>query len=326
MKDFDKQIEEQQVAWRKLHIATGELGIQNGKKRPWILPQYLLLEGLREPIRKTLPIYLETEQVQRHKGCHNLKSSWMLCANLYFPFKDDLPLLTSFLRSNVDPTIETVDRIELEYAEDGELCPSQLLGEPEGSRGANQTSPDIAFIVNNGKGLVLTENKYTEHSFYECSGRKYSPDPKRCLDIQSVLEDTENTCYQLQWEKDGRPNRKYWDYLKISDYGKENLKRCPAAYSGCQLFRQQALTEAIAQSGKYNFVISCVAYDHNNQTLANCLKPTGLYHFSDWGKLFNGKAKFSTFTHQQWVKWVRQNDSNGHWKEWLQYINQRYGY
>jgi len=136
-----------------------------------------------------------------------------------------------------------------------------------------------------------------------------------------VLQDRSNTCYQLRWENDGRPNRKYWDYLKISDYGKQILKRCPAAYSGCQLFRQQALAEGVAQSGKYDFVISCVAYDERNDTLINCLKPTGLNHFSDWGKLFAGKAQFSTFTHKQWVEWVRDNDHKGQWKDWLKLLN-----
>jgi len=326
MTDFDNQIEVQQIAWRKKSITSKEMGVQNGKERPWILPQHLWMEGLWDGIKKTLPAYLEQEHVQRHKGCHNLKSSWMLCANLYFPFREDLPLLASFLKTHVDPAIETVDKIELEYAEEGCLCPSKLLGEPEGSRGANQTSPDIAFIVNGGKGLVLTENKYTEHSFYECSGRKYSPDPQKCLDIQAVLDDLDNTCYQLQWEKDGRPKRKYWDFLKISDFGKNKLKRCPAAHSGCQLLRQQALAEGFAQSGKYDFVISCVAHDDQNETLINCLKPTGLDHFSDWGKLFEGKARFTTFTHQQWVRWVKENDHNRRWKDWLNYVNTRYGY
>lgn len=326
MTTFDKQIEAQQIAWRNQYIDTQEMGVQNGKKRPWILPEQLWAEGLWDGIKKTLPEYLESEHVQKHKGCHNLKSSWMLCANLYFPFHTDKPLLASFLKKYVHPHIKTVDRIELEYAEGRDLCPSKLLGEPEGSRGANQTSPDIAFIVNGGKGLVLTENKYTEHSFYECSGRKYSPDPKKCLNIQSVLNDLDNTCFQLHWEKDGRPNRKYWDFLAISEYGKRILKRCPAAYSGCQLFRQQALAEGIARSGKYEFVISCVAYDARNETLIKCLKPSGLDHFSDWSKLFSGKTGFSTYTHQQWTQFVRENANMNAWNPWLEYIHQRYGY
>lgn len=201
MSAFDKSIEAQQVEWRKRYIASSEMGIQNGKRRLWILPEHLWAEGLWDGIRTSLPEYLTREQVQRHKGCHNLKSSWMLCANLYFPFREDLPLLASFLREHVDGRVETVDRIELEYAEEGDLCPARLLGEPEGSRGANQTSPDIAFLVNGGRGLVLTENKYTEHSFYDCSGRKYSPNPKQCLDLQAVLNNSDKACHQRNWEK-----------------------------------------------------------------------------------------------------------------------------
>lgn len=326
MGKFDRIIEEQQVEWRKQNIEPKEWGIQNGKKREWILPERLWADGLWDGIAQTLPKYLQQEEVQRHKGCHNLKSSWMLCANLYFPFRDQMSLLASFLKKYVDSRVEKLDRIELEYAEEGELCPSQLLGEPEGSRGANQTSPDIAFIVNDGAGLILTENKYTEHSFYECSGRKYGPTPDQCLNIQAVLNDRDKICYQLNWKKDGRPNRKYWDYIEISDYGRETLKRCPAAYSGCQLFRQQALAEAIAQSGKYEFVVSCVAYDSCNETLIKSLRPTGIDHFSNWGQLFTGKAEFATFTHQQWVQWVRDNDDKNQWCGWLNYISQRYGY
>ena len=169
MNNFDKQIETQQIEWRKSHIISKDWGYQNGKKREWILPENIWVDGLWEGIKQSLLEYLEQEHVQRHKGCHNLKSSWMLCANLYFPFRNQMPLIASFLKEHVDFRINTVDQVESEYAEEGDLCPSQLLGEPEGSRGANQTSPDVAFIVNGGTGLILTENKYTEHSFYECS-------------------------------------------------------------------------------------------------------------------------------------------------------------
>lgn len=109
-------------------------------------------------------------------------------------------MLARFLKKQVSPEIESVDQIELEYAESGELRPSRLLGEPEGIRGANQTSPDVAFIVNGGKGLILTENKYTEHSFYLCSGKKPqhgNPDIKRCMDIEAVLRNPQEICYMM---------------------------------------------------------------------------------------------------------------------------------
>jgi len=335
MSDFDKYVQKQQIDWRKKYVKCQRQGRQNGKKRPWILPKELWEEGLWPEIRSgskhSLPDYLEKNDIDKHTGVHNLKSSWILCANLYFPFQRDGDMLAGFLKENVCSLIQSVDRIELEYAEEPPLAPTNLLGEPDsGKRGKNQTSPDVAFVVNGHKGLILTENKFTEHSFYECSGRKKkygNPDIKRCLDFGLVLSDIANNCYQLNWANDTRKNRKYWDYIKISKKGQQVLRRCPAAVSGYQLFRQQSLAEGIANNSDYKFVVSCVAYDERNRTLVRCMRAAGVDDFTkDWAGLFEGKAKFATFTHHQWVDWVRKNDNQGRWKEWLRYIEQRYGY
>ncbi|MFB0524003.1 MAG: hypothetical protein ACETVZ_00560 [Phycisphaerae bacterium] len=335
MPDFDTYVQKQQINWRLKHIKCQEQGEQNGKKRPWILPRRLWQKGLWPGIRSgsghPLPDYLEKNNIDKHIGVHNLKSSWVLCTNLYFPFQRDHDMVTGFLREKLYPLIKSVDKIELEYAEEPPLDPQTLLGEPDvGKRGKNQTSPDVAFVVNGNKGLILTENKFTEHSFYECSGRKKeygNPDIKRCLDFEFISSDIVDNCYQLNWEDGRRKNRKYWDYIRISDKGQQTLRRCPAAISGYQLFRQQSLAEAIAKLGKYEFVISCVAYDERNKTLVGSLSGTGINDFTkDWACLFEGKAKFATFTHQQWVDWVRKNDNQGRWEKWLEYIEQRYGY
>lgn len=335
MKNFDTYVQEQQINWRSRYIDCKEHGEQNGKKRPWILPKKLWEKGLWPKIRRgsehSLPDYLEENDIDKHDGAHNLKSSWVLCANLYFPFQRNPEILAGFLREQICSLVESVDKVELEYAEGPPLNPSRLLGEPSsGKRGKNQTSPDVAFVVNGRKGLILTENKFTEHSFYECSGRKKehgNPNIKRCLNFELVFGDIANNCYQLNWENESRKNRKYWDYIRISNKGRQILRRCPAAISGYQLFRQQALAEAIAKSEKYEFVISCVAYDERNETLIGSLSRTGVNDFTkDWSCLFDGKAKFATFTHQEWVNWVRKTDNNGRWKDWLAYIEQRYGY
>lgn len=330
MNDFDRYMNDYQTQWRRNNLENQVLGTQNGKKRPWILPRELWEEGLWAGIRggtNSLPAYLDDTGVQKHAGVHNLKSSWVLCANLYFPFREDHETLAGFLRNHVSPIIDTVNRIELEWAEEPPLDPTTLLGEPHGQRGKNQTSPDVAFIVNGGKGIVLTENKFTEHSFYPCSGRKKiygNPDIGRCMNLCKVYNDTANQCYMRQWANGERTNRKYWDYLKFTPEALSILRRCPAANAGYQLFRQQALAEALAQKGPYDFVISCVAYDARNQTLAKCLKSTGIHNFTtDWGSLFDGKVKFATFTHQQWVKWVTNNKKRI-WQDWLDYVNKRY--
>ena len=70
--------------------------------------------------------------IQRNTGAHNLKSSWVLCANLYFPFRDfadGRDLLAAFLRRHANAEITSLESIELEYAECRELQPSKLLGE-----------------------------------------------------------------------------------------------------------------------------------------------------------------------------------------------------
>lgn len=338
MGDFNTFIGDWQAQWRLQHIADQRHGEQNGYTRPWILPASLWTEGLWPGIRASLPAYTEDPlaPVQKHDGVHNLKSSWMLCANLFFPFRETAgrAMLAGFLRAHVSQDIGSVERLELEYAEESPLDPQSLLGEPaSGKRGAHQTSPDVAFLTRDrsgGQGLVLTESKLAEHSFYSCSGRKAdadNPDTSRCLNWPKVRDNARAECWQMQWERDDRPNRRYWEYIRLSTQGRQCLKRCPAATAGYQLFRQQALAEAIAESGKYAFVASCVAYDSRNSDLAHSLSGTGVADFANgWGDLFAGRARFAAWTHQEWVSWVRDHDTRGEWKDWLAYVESRYGY
>lgn len=332
MEHFNQYMSDYQTRWRHHYVKNQVEGEQNRKRRPWILPRELWEEGLWSGIRSghsnAITAYLTVTGVQKHDGVHNLKSSWVQCANLYFPFREDREILSGFLHKHVSSLIETVDSVELEWAEERPLDPTTLLGEPRGQRGRNQTSPDVAFIVNGGKGILLTENKFTEHSFYVCSGRNKiygNPDRQRCMNLVNVYKDTANQCYQLQWAKGERTNRKYWDYLKFTTDGLTTLKWCPAATAGYQLFRQQALAEALAQKGPYEFVVSCVAHDDRNQTLISCLRSTGVDDFTkSWSTLFEGKAEFATFTHQQWVDWVEDHDVQDTRRDWLTYVRQRY--
>jgi hypothetical protein len=275
---------------------------------------------------------LANEQVGKHTGAHNLKSSWVACANLYFPFgvtAEDRHLLAGFLSSIVSDQIRTVDRVELEYAEEGALHPAALLGETGGSRGAGQTSPDLAFLVNGGDGIVLTESKLTEHSFYPCSARARvgsperpaNPDPDRCRNAPLVASNPESLCHQVVW------GRKYWARLQgaVDEAVVAGLKACPAAFAGYQLFRQQALAEGYTR--KYDLVVSAVAYDARNETLTESLTSTGIGTFPEgWGDLFKGKSRFAAWTHQAWVSWVKLHDATGRWMDWVAWIEQRYGF
>ena len=121
MPSLSERINDHQVAWRRRNVSSEEMGTWRKKRYPWILPRNLWEEGLWPGIRtgsnNALPAYLRQARVQKHSGVRNLKSSWMLCANLYFPFRNsrrDRDLLGSFLRHHVAPQIESLDAIELE--------------------------------------------------------------------------------------------------------------------------------------------------------------------------------------------------------------------
>jgi len=337
VKNFDRWMTDHQTAWRKTNIISQEHGQQNGKRYPWILPRDLWEEGLwpgiRSGTKNSLPQYLADHAVQKHGGVHNLKSSWMQCANLYFPFggsPEGRSILSRFLHEHLSDQVQTRDSLELEYAEEGKLHPSALLGETGGSRGSGQTSPDLGLLVNGGRGLILLENKLVEHSFYPCSARRTTgstakpgnPDPGRCLQATAVAGAPSSQCHQTVW------GRRYWEHLApvVDSDRLSELNHCPAAYSGYQLFRQQALAEGIAASGKYDFVVSGVAVDDRNDTLDTSLNRTGIATLREWSGLFKGKAGFSVFTHQEWVEWVRTHDTNGQWADWLAYVEARYGY
>jgi hypothetical protein len=330
--DFNSFLENHLIDWRKNNVSNQDPLTVRGKTYSWILPRSEWKEGLWGGIRESLPEYVEKNEISMHKAVNNLKSSWISCANLYFPFRDrGRPMLAGFLRDRLSADIREVENVELEYAEAEPLDPRSLHGESSnGKRGANQTSPDVAFVVKTGRGrgLILTENKLTEHHFYACSGKGDAGDDyrKHCLNWDTLKGDVRAQCWQMHWKKD---LRKYWDHVRLSERGQRTLKRCPAATDGYQLFRQQALAEAIAadERKKYDTVFSCVSYDGRNAELLRCLKTTGVDDFAKgWGDLFDGRAKFAAWTHQEWVSWVRNNDPHRNWGDWLSYVESRYGY
>ncbi len=327
-----------QIEWRRSNVDDQKHGRQNGHCYEHILPadkwELNLWSRINSQSEHPLANYLKVGRIRKHSGSHNLLSSWALCANLYFPFRCEsgYEMLAGFLQQVISPKIQSVSCVELEYEpDDTELQPDVLLGEMDGGRGTGQTSPDVAVLVKteNGIGVILLECKFTEHNFYGCSGRKPSAkngnpnrDLPRCLNAAAVFNDPHKQCHLYEW------GRRYWDHLGpvVDSQVSLQLKACPAAFGGYQLFRQQSLVEGIAQSGKFSMVVSAVAYDARNTGLMLSLKrSTGIADIrSEWKTLFSGKAGFSTFTHQEWVDWVRGHNQQGYWNEWLSYISKRY--
>ena len=336
MNSFDQWMKDHQTEWRKEQVASKEPGEWKGRPYAHILPEGLWEEGLWPGIGSrsdnSLLAYLRRTCVQKHKFAHHLNSSWMLCANLYFPFRATLEsraLFASFLKHHVAEEISSLEEIELEYAEDCELHPSRLLGEEGGKRGANQTSPDLGLLMNGGRGVVLVEIKLTEHTFYECSAWRHkggsrrpgNPDPERCNHAADIVKDHCGKCHQSAW------GRKYWKHLApvADELVLARLPHCPASRAGYQLFRQQALAEGMAQSGRYDLVVSAVAVDERNDELDAALRRSGIDGLRQWERLFKGRAGFAVFTHQEWVGWVQEHDTEEKWSDWLSYVRSRYG-
>lgn len=342
-KYFIEKQRENHIKWRKSHISSPDWGIQNKDRngnpisREYIIPRRIWNENIWEGIRTDLLIYINdpVNPIQAHTGSHNLMSSWVVCANLYFAIKTTPALkvlMLDFLKIKVSEKITAVSDVELEFAfpKGSNLHPSELLGEMDGGRGSGQTSPDVAFIVKtaNGEGIILTECKYTEHSFYACSARtkkdtkkrKANPDPLRCA--KNAIEcDYSSICHQTEW------GREYWKYIRLSNHGIETLIKCPASTAGYQLFRQQSLANGIKQKSNLDIVASVVAFDERNVDLKKCLGTTGIKDFqNDWNEIFQPDAIFKTWTHQEWVEFVRTHQVNGEFDIWLKYLNNRYGY
>ncbi|MFH1940682.1 MAG: hypothetical protein ABIL68_01160 [bacterium] len=332
MKDFKERMRNHQIKWRKKYLPNiyGK-GWQNGKSYEHILPQKYKIQNFYPEIQEDLFEYIKEEKIQPHTGIHNLLSSWVVCSNFYWPFKneDGYKLLAQYLNHFLSLNIEKIVSIDLEYLDNQHsLSPSELLGEDDGVRGSGQTSPDLAikFITSAAKrGILLIESKFTEHSFYQCSGySKIKPgkpvnfDRKRCLDTKGILESDFKNCHLLAW------NRKYWDILKEELNTKlyQKLKKCPMSSSCYQLFRQQALSKGYEK--KYKISISCVFIDMRNEKLINSVCSTGLNSLPNgWQELFPN-LPFYWLTHNHWFEFVKTNNSNGKWNNWITYIENRY--
>jgi hypothetical protein len=334
MEGFDSWMTQRQVNWRARNVSTAEAGVQNKVTAAWLLPRWAWQEGLWPPLRggghDSLAHHLVTHRVRSHSGCHNLKSSWVSGVNLYFPFgRTDTgrSLLAGFLARHVDARVRSVESLELEWSGDPGLSARVLLGE-SGPAGGGRTTPDLALRVNRGEGLLLVENKLTEHSFYPCAARTGSGsatrpgllDTRLCDDCAALLRDPGRCHHQTL-------GRQYWRWLSepalAGEFGR--LPRCPAATAGSQLFRQQALAEALASSGRYGFVTSVLALDDRNEALSRCLSATGLADVRDWLRVFRGRSSFAVFTHQQWACWVGAHGADGELASWADWISGRYG-
>lgn len=324
MTTFYSQMRRHQVNWR---IATlphiKENGWQNNKQYDHILPWANHQANFYPPIREKLFGYIRAERIQPHTGIHNLLSSWAFCANMYWPFNNEngKQLLANYLSERMGIQIATVYKMHLEY--DHPTMPTaKLLGEGGGQRGTYQTSADLAIefgLADGRKGLLLVESKFTEQNFGFCSASgQLNPAPGGCCNTKGILDSNFTDCHLLAWR------RKYWTYLEDHlDYGLyAGLELCPMMAGVYQLFRQQALAEALKTH--FDLVISSVFVDSRNEEIQRVGLSAGLGSLPEgWAQLFPN-LPFAWLIHNDWYEYVKLNDVTGEWADWLNYVGPRY--
>jgi len=338
MDNFNQEIKAHQILWKRKNLPhIIKKGYQNGGYHEHVLPKAFFYENffplIREELFDSTNGYLKKNNIKPHTGIHNLLSSWAVCANMYWPFnnQEGKKLLSRWLTKETRLDVSEIQQIELEYEDPNpKLNPGVLLGENnQGMRGSGQTSPDLAIIfktLNGSSGILLIESKFTEHSFYVCSGyqkksvTKYPPNPDktRCHKPELILSSNFQECHLNTWD------RKYWNLISNDiDHSKfVSLKRCPMSTSCYQLFRQQALAKGFEKY--YDIVSSCVVTDKRNSTLVNSGHSVGLKPFPEgWRELFPS-LQFHWFTHNSWFDFVKKNNQKGQWNKWLEYIGVRY--
>lgn len=321
---------DKQIRWKKENLPLiKDSGYQNKVTYQHILPKRDVKYNFYDNIYESIMDYASRNSVKPHTGIHNMLSSWVLCANYYWPFNNanGFLWLRDYLNTKLNNMITEIVSFDLEFMDDDiKYQPKHLLGEDDGMRGSGQTSPDLAvtFTDKKGeKGIILIESKFTEHSFYQCSGymktkpgKPVNHDKNRCRNTALLVKSGFNDCHLKSW------GRKYWEILK-NDLHNEyfiGLDECPAIRSAYQLLRQQALAKGLQD--KYKIVINAVFYDKRNEMLINSMKLAGLNDFGySWQNLFPG-LNHLWLDHNEWWGFAK-NNSNDYMK-WIDYIENRY--
>lgn len=334
MDDFAKDMHVKQVDWRAKTL--GRYG-KTEDSYPYVLNRDELVGNFFPPIGDE---FLRTHgklngknSLRRYAEIPSLVSSLVQCANLYWPFRnaEGYKLLAGFIEEMGEIEIGRIVDMVCDYRDENrEFGPEMLLNERENIYGTTQTTPDIGikFFTDDGrKGIILAHSVFVEQDFGMCPGYTDSepgmpvnPDKSRCLMPELIVESHFSECHLFAW------GRRYWDLL-FPDLDKGRfvtLDRCPMSSGVDRLFRLQALAKGL--EGKYDIAVPCVLTDSRNEEILYASSADGLGPFPDgWRELFP-RLPFLWLSHGDWVSYVNREDGAGRWREWSDYIRERYGY
>jgi len=87
MRGFKTKIRNKQIQWRAEYLPEiNGKGRQNGGEYEHVLPWKHREHGFFPDTYDSLSAHLKEYGIQPHTGIHNLLSSWVVCANFYWPF------------------------------------------------------------------------------------------------------------------------------------------------------------------------------------------------------------------------------------------------
>lgn len=321
--NFKSQMEAKLIRYKDKVLKCEGEGKWRGKPYPHILPSEKWQYNLFEAIRDSAIQCFERNYIAWHQQRHNLLSSQILCVNLFFPLRQHLDVIQSFLSSHFS-NVERIIDIDFEYVGP---CEKDYFNEG-GGRGQNRTSSDIAIIwedKSNNKSMLLLEFKFTESDFGEC-GKQGNPNRGRCQSASRAIEGPNENCWRAIRK------RTYWDIILSNDspFRREALtaeRYCPFRYDFYQLMRNQLLAHCIETDPQADFsrVDFGVIYHADNEALLRMARPFAGERnpLKAWQILLKDPSKFHIFTIQELVGVVSRELPVG-LAGWRDYLKQKY--
>ncbi|MEL4457387.1 PGN_0703 family putative restriction endonuclease [Lutimonas vermicola] len=216
----------------------------------------------------------------------NMLRSEHIGFNLFAPFKTDLEFGKKVLNDLLSGQIQSLDRLEIEYAP-----------KPSEKYLKDKTSFDtyIEYThIDNQKGIIGIEVKYTEHDY------KLKKNSKQEMDINN-----KNSKYYLISERCGLYKSNTIDLL-VSDKFR-------------QVWRNQLLGESIVLED----------FDKFKHFTSITMFPKGNVHFIETSNeyinmLTNNKDRFVPVTYENFLSICNKHKSNTRTEKWLKYLDDRY--
>ena len=216
----------------------------------------------------------------------NMLRSEHIGFNLFVPFKTDLEFGKKVLNDLLNNQIQSVDKIKIEYAP------------PPAEKYLNDRTSFDVYIeythVDNQKGIIGIEVKYTEHEY------KLKPCSKQETDIKN------------------KSSKYYVVSAKSKLYKTESIQLLPTDKYR-QVWRNQLLGESIIIEDNDDF----------KHFTSLTIFPKGNLHFIDISKeymnmLTNNSDRFVPVTYEDFISTCKKYCPNDKFEKWLLYLKDRY--